>query len=193
MDALVIVESVFGNTRRIAESVAQGLGPRVHARVVDVSEAAGLVEGADLLVVGGPTHAFGMSRPSTRRSASEQAGDGAVPAGIGLREFVAGLPRAGRGRMAAAFDTRVDRPRLPGSAAAAALRRLRGRGYERVSRAESFRVVGTKGPLIDGELERARRWGSVLAARVMARAADRGGDERWYAGRRRASSGRRQR
>lgn len=175
MRALVVVESVFGNTRRIAEAVAEGLGPRVQARVVDVTEAADQIEGIDLLVVGGPTHAFGMTRPSTRKSAAEQAGPGAVAAEVGLREFLDTLPQTGAGQLAAAFDTRADHPRLPGSAAAAALRKLRGLGYRRVCRAESFRVTGTQGPLVGGELERARLWGSGLVARVVATAAERSG------------------
>jgi hypothetical protein len=62
--------------------------------------------------------------------------------------------------------------RLPGSAAAAALRTLRGRGYRRVGHAESFRVSGTTGPPVAGELERARLWGSGLVARVVAGAAE---------------------
>jgi hypothetical protein len=175
MDALVVVESVFGNTRRIAEAVAEGLGERAHARVVDVAEAAGLTDGVDLLVVGGPTHSLGMSRPVSRRSAAEQTGAGAVPAEIGLREWLQTLPAAGPGRVAAAFDTRIDHPRIPGSAAAGALRTLRHLGYERVCRPESFRVTGTQGPLVHGELERARLWGSGLIARVVAREAERSG------------------
>ncbi len=169
MEALVVVESVFGNTRRIADAVAEGLGQQVHARVVDVAEAAGLADGVDLLVVGGPTHAFGMTRPSTRRSAAEQAGAGAVAAQTGLREWLATLAPATGGRLAAAFDTRVDHPRMPGSAAAAALRKLRHLGYGRVCPAETFRVAGTTGPLMPGEVERARSWGAGLVARVITR------------------------
>jgi hypothetical protein len=179
MDALVVVESVFGNTRRIAEAVAEGLGQRVHARVVDVAEARdltdGTVEGAGLLVVGGPTQAFGMTRPATRSSAAEQAGAGAVAAQVGLREWLETLPSAGPGGLAAAFDTRVDHPRMPGSAAAGAARRLRHLGYEMVTGPESFRVTGTKGPLVAGELERARLWGSGLVARMVADTAERTG------------------
>jgi len=173
MDALVVVESVFGNTRRIAEAVAEGLGPRMHARVVDVAEAEGLTDGVDILVVGGPTHAFGMTRLSTRQSAAEQAGDGAVAARVGLREWLPTLGPAAPGQLAAAFDTRVSRPRIAGSAAAGALRRLQHLGYQRITRPESFRVTGTKGPLQHGELERARLWGSGLVARVIADTAER--------------------
>jgi hypothetical protein len=172
MDALVVVESVFGNTRSIAEAVAEGLGPRSHARVVDVarfdSAAPGALDGIDLLVVGGPTHAFGMTRAATRRSAAEQAGEGAVPAERGLREWLAALPRAERGRLAATFDTRMDRPRMPGSAAAGAARRLRGLGYRMVTGPASFRVTGTPGPLVPGELERARLWAAGLVTRIVA-------------------------
>ena len=176
MDALVVVETVFGNTRRIAEAVAEGLGRRVHARVVDVTDLpAELVERADLLVVGGPTHAFGMTRPATRQTAAEQAGGGAVAARIGLREWLDTLPRAEPGHLAAAFDTRTDRPRLPGSAAAAALRRLRHLGYGRLCGPESFRVAGTTGPLLDGELARARSWGAGLVALALSRTAERSG------------------
>ncbi len=69
MDALVVVESVFGNTRAVAEAIAAGLADRMTVRVVDVADAPTAVTGLDLLVVGGPTHAFGMSWSATRRSA----------------------------------------------------------------------------------------------------------------------------
>jgi hypothetical protein len=59
-----------------------------------------------------------------------------------------------------------------GTAAAGALRHLRRLGYERITRAESFRVAGTTGPLGSGELGRARLWGSGLVARVIAAGVD---------------------
>jgi hypothetical protein len=167
MDALVAVESVFGNTRRIAEAVARGLaealGETGRVRIADVSGGAGCADGVDLLVVGGPTHAFAMTRLSTRRSAAEQAGGGALAAEIGLREWLAALPEPAKGARAAAFDTRMDRPRLPGSAAVGATRRLRRRGYHLVAPPETFRVTGTRGPLREGELDRARDWGAAIA------------------------------
>lgn len=165
MEALVVVESVFGNTRAVADAVAAGLGGRMDVRTADVATAPDELHGVDLLVVGGPTHAFGMTRASTRRSAAEQSG-GAVPvADTGIREWLDRLP-AGT-CPAATFDTRADRPRLPGSAAAAAARRLRRQGHRVLARPESFRVTGTRGPLVDGELERARQWGDALAAQLV--------------------------
>ena len=66
---------------------------------------------------------------------------------------------------AAAFDTRIDKPRVPGSAARAAEKRLRRLGFRFVAAAESFYVTGTKGPLVPGEVERARLWAEQVAAR----------------------------
>lgn len=167
MRAFVVVESVFGNTRRIAEEVAhglaEGLGETGQVRLADVSNSARPVDRVDLLVVGGPTHAFAMTRMATRRSAAEQAGGGAQPAEAGLREWLAAMTKAPEGARAAAFDTRMDRPRLPGSAAAGAARKLRRLGYDLVARPETFRVTGTQGPLCEGELERARAWGFGVA------------------------------
>jgi hypothetical protein len=164
MRALVVVESVFGNTREVADAVARGLSHRMDVTTVDVGEAPADPRAADLVVVGGPTHAFGMTRLSTRRSAAEQ--PGAAPAAeTGLREWLGALPSGG-GLAVAAFDTRVDHPRLPGSAAAAAARRLARRGYRLMVPAQTFRVEGTPGPLVAGERERAEHWGAELAAQV---------------------------
>lgn len=104
-----------------------------------------------------------MTRMSTRRSAAEQAGGGAQPAETGLREWLAVLAQAPTGVRAATFDTRMDRPRLPSSAAAGAARKLRRLGYDLVARPATFRVTGTQGPLREGELDRARAWGADVA------------------------------
>lgn len=104
-----------------------------------------------------------MSRPGTRHDAAKQASDGLVSTGIGLREWLARLQRR-TGVAAAAFDTRVSRPRLPGSAARAAEKRLRQLGFRVVAPAASFYVEGTLGPLLEGERERARRWGEQVLA-----------------------------
>src|SRR5690606_22555353 len=121
-------------------------------------------EDVALLVVGGPTHAFAMSRAGTRRSAAEDAPEGLVSTDAGIREWLSGL-RTGSARLAAAaFDTRVAKPRLPGSAARGAAKRLRRLGVRLAAPAESFYVTGGHGPLVEGEVERARAWGEHLAA-----------------------------
>lgn len=114
-------------------------------------------------MVGGPTHAFGLSRPGTRRTAAQQAGQAAVP-DRGIREWLDAAPRAGH--RVAAFDTRIDKKFLPGSAAGAIARRLRRLGAVLVAEPESFWVLDTAGPLAAGELDRARQWGEQLATRL---------------------------
>ncbi len=167
MRAAVVYESMFGHTRDIAEAIALGLSIRdVEVDTLEVGSAAGLdLDRVDLLVVGAPTHALTLSRPESRASAAEQTDDPLVSEGPGLREWLAELPQAPRGRRAASFDTHVDKP-IPGSAARAARRRLRRLGYRLVAPAESFYVGGTTGPLIEGEATRARAWGARLAADI---------------------------
>jgi Flavodoxin len=161
---LVVYESMFGNTHNVAEAVADGLGSTVDVTLVDVGDAPLEVpDDVDLVVVGGPTHAFGMSRPSTRQSAVEQGGDPQAAEHDGLREWIAGVV-APEGLPTAAFDTKVAKPHLPGSAAKAAERKLRHRGFKQLVHPESFFVAGTTGDLLEGELDRARAWGESLAA-----------------------------
>jgi len=165
MRALIIVESVFGNTRRIGEAIAAGMAPDVLGEVVGVDQPVNLA-GVDLIVVGGPTYDHGLSRPFTRKAAKGQAGIHPVNLAVGLREFLDSLGD-GAGRRAAAYDTRFSRPKwLTGSAAAQASRRLRRSGFRLVSEPRSFFVEAMRGPLIDGELDRARAWGQRLAAQV---------------------------
>ena len=71
MKALVIYESMYGNTAAVASPIADRIarsGVEAHARPVTEAGPAQAAE-ADLLVVGGPTHEHGMSRPSTRKTA----------------------------------------------------------------------------------------------------------------------------
>lgn len=70
MKALVAFESIYGNTRAVAEAIAEGLEPLGAVEVLSVDDAGdGAVEGADLLVVGGPTHMHGLSVSLSRIAA----------------------------------------------------------------------------------------------------------------------------
>lgn len=165
MPALVIYESIYGNTRAIAEAIAEGLGG---VEVLPVHEAPRQVHEAVLLVVGGPTHVHGLSTPRSRRSAvetGERSGTRHAEPGrsleSGLRDWIRDLPET-HGAAAAAFDTRANASvLLSGAASHGIAKRLRRRGYEVLSTA-SFAVEGVEGPLVTGELERARAWGREL-------------------------------
>ncbi|MGZ4179845.1 MAG: flavodoxin family protein [Solirubrobacteraceae bacterium] len=162
MSAIVVYESIYGNTREVAEAIAAGLGD---ARAVSVHEALSKVTKADLLVVGGPTHAHGLTSKRSRSVAAENAHGNLEPGAtdeLGLRDWLADLPRVANAQ-AAAFDTRANGSTLlTGAASHGIARRLRRHGY-RLLETESFVVKGTEGPPADGELERAREWGGRLA------------------------------
>lgn len=177
MNVVIVYHSLFGNTRAIAEAIAEGARsvstrpvrctPVQHAVAADI-------ESADLLVVGGPTHKLGLS---SRRSpevylrredlAAGRTRHGhpleAGADGPGLREWLSELPKAAPGRppAAAAFDTRLHWF-FSGSAARIVHRRLRRLGYRMVAPAESFFVDAMEGPLPSGEVQRAREWGARL-------------------------------
>lgn len=175
MRALIVVESMFGNTRLVAAAVAEGLAAHGEVETVEVGEAPETVPaGVDLLVVGGPTHAHGMTNPDTRRSAAQRAASALVPFRTGIREWLQQLAPAPAGVAATAFDTRIKGPALIwGSAANGAAKELRRLGFEPVEDPASFLVKGPLGPvhdvLVPGEIERARAWGERLGADAVAR------------------------
>jgi hypothetical protein len=161
--ALIVVESSFGNTRAVAEAVRDGLAEQLETELLDVGDApARIPDTVDLLVVGGPTHAFGMSRPETRREAVQKGATLTVPE-TGLREWIAGLSADSNHPPMVTFDTRTKHRWVPGSAAAQASAALAQHGFPTAAPRTSFRVEDIPGPLLPGELERARAWGASLA------------------------------
>jgi flavorubredoxin len=165
--AVVVYESLFGNTHEVAEAVAEGLRDAAEVDVASVKDSSPeLVRGADLLVVGGPTHAHGMASTLTRKGAMDDSKKKGKPVpdieGPALREWFDALGTT-EGR-AAAFDTRLPPPKLvTGSAARGIAKRLRRHGYDVIGE-ESFVVDHSEGPPSEGELDRAREWGRTLVA-----------------------------
>jgi hypothetical protein len=166
--ALVVYESMFGNTRNVALAIAEGIGTKMAVETVEVGAAPTVLPpDVTLLVVGGPTHIHGMSTPKSRANAAERAGGPVVSKESGMREWLAAL-RPGAAVAAAAFDTRSDGPMfLTGSAAKGAAKLLRKSGIREIEPPRSFVIDGSPGPLVDrvppGELEAARSWGVGLA------------------------------
>ena len=137
MRAVVVYESMYGNTHVIATNIAAGLRDTHEVTLVSVSRATpDLIAGADLLVVGAPTHLHGLSTASSRQAARKAAGkpdsgleldpDAGGPA---LREWL-GRPNrrayAGRRlRHPAGWRPRADRPGQPRHQQAAQASRVR--------------------------------------------------------------------
>ena len=149
MKALVVYDSVFGNTEQVARAISDSLGAESRAiRVADVRHEQ--LKGLDYLIMGSPTRAFRPTKP--------------------MSQFLDGIPRdALKGVRVAAFDTRlstadVKSPVLNvmvnifGYAAKPIADKLVRRGGELAAPPEGFIVEGSEGPLRSGELERAAAW-----------------------------------
>jgi hypothetical protein len=166
MKALVVYESLYGNTAAVGEAIAQSL--RAHGLEVEAGTVSKIsptaTAGFDLLVVGGPTHAHGMSKPQSRRQADRDEKNTYAERTVdpGAREWLAALPQ-GAGRLAAAFDTRIDKAMLlTGSAAKGIAQLLKKNGCALVLSPECF-LVSMQNRLKDGELRHADEWGATLA------------------------------
>ena len=173
MKAVVVYESLWGNTAAIARAIAEGLG--AGTRALSTAEAlADAITGADLLVAGAPVHSLSLPTEASRESARTGGlGPGKAPPDLSHPPMRAWLERLARGSgRAAAFDTRVDAWYGRG-AAPLILRGLERAGYRRLTNARGFFVSGHRivptasGVLRPGEVDRAREWGAELA-RMMA-------------------------
>lgn len=157
MKALVVYDSKFGNTGKIAQAIGKGLETGADVEVKNISEVhAGDQDGRDLVIVGSPTHGF---KPT--------------PA---IAEWIKGIQPSLKGVKVAAFDTRITDEKIGenkvlrffvhlfGFAAAKIASNLVKKGGAPVVPPEGFYVVDTEGPLLDGELERAVEWGKKVLA-----------------------------
>jgi len=172
MRAVVVYESMFGNTHLIADAISKGLEPLGEVIVVSVAQASReSLDDADLLVVGGPTHFHGMSRARTRKwavSTAQKPKNDVVldreAQGPGVHDWLRSLSHLHT--KAAAFDTRFKGPAvLRGRASKGMGRKLRKLRFEVVAKPESF-FVTLQNHLEPGEEARAQEWSERLAARV---------------------------
>lgn len=178
MHVAIVYESLFGNTRQIAEAIRDGVSaahPEAEVDCLRVDQAdPGRLGSVDLLIVGGPTHMHGMTSGFSRKmgveserkkiAQGEQVREPEPGAeGPGVRTWFHDLPRTRAHQHAAAFDTRAASPGSGGAAPGIA-RRLRKHGYDMVDEPQGFIVDGAAdGPLREGELTRARTWAATLS------------------------------
>lgn len=158
MKAMVVYDSQFGNTGKVAQEIGKALGPPIDVQVVRVGDARpDKLAGLSLLVVGCPTQRL-TATPATT-------------------SFLKSIPRGGlEGVKVAAFDTRFTEEminsikvlpffvRLFGYAAEPIAKRLVKKGGELAVPPEPFYVTDSEGPLLEGELERAAAWAEKLVA-----------------------------
>jgi flavodoxin len=145
MKALVVYDSVYGNTEQIAKAVAAGIAGGAQAVRVGAAGVDAL-KSIDLLVVGSPTLG---GRPTAA-----------------MKSFIDGIPQPVARRLrVAAFDTRVSMKfaRIFGWAAARMAEKLTASGSSLKAPPEGFIVKGRSGPLAEGETERAKAWAKGIS------------------------------
>jgi flavodoxin len=153
MNVTVLYESFFGNTKQIA--LAMGNTRHKNIAVYHFGEfSLDQLSETDFLVVGSPTRGF---RPCEQ-----------------TKKFLKDLPAQSlKGKKVAAFDTRIFLDSVSskslkfivktgGYAAKHIAKALVKKGGELVIPPEGFYVTDEKGPLLEGEVERATKWAESL-------------------------------
>ena len=168
MRALVVYESMYGNTHEVAVDIAAGLRATHVVTLVPVTRATQeLVAAAELIVAGSPTHLHRMPTVTSRRMAAETArkeGSGLDldpdADGPGLHAWLDGLSTGNV--LAACFDTRLSGvPALTGRASRGISRLLVSHGCRLLVPPESF-LVSKQNTLLKGEAARAFAWGALI-------------------------------
>ncbi len=144
MKALIVYDSVYGNTEKIARAIGNAVAGDVkvlHVGEVNPSE----LKTIDLFIVGSPTQG---GRPTRA-----------------IRDFLNKVPKLSlKGIKVAAFDTRISTKLVGvfGYAAGRIVNNLKGKGGTLIASPEGFFVKSTKGPQKEGELERATAWAKAI-------------------------------
>jgi flavodoxin len=147
MRAMVVYDSVFGNTEQIAQAIGNALGSQKDVEVLRAGDVKPEhLTGLTLLIVGSPTQG---GRPT--------------PA---IQDFLSKVSEAAISSInVAAFDTRLSTRWVGifGYAAGRVADSLKRKGGTLIAPPEGFFVKGKEGPLKDGELERAKDWAKRIA------------------------------
>lgn len=149
MNILIIYDSLYGNTEKIAKAIAHPLTPSNGVKLIRASEAKiSDIESIDLLIIGSPVQA-GRPMPSIKEFLNKISADG-------LKNI-----------KVAVFDTRVKIffAKIFGYAADRMAKELQSKGGNLVTQPMGFFVKGKEGPLGQGELERAVDWAKNIISK----------------------------
>jgi hypothetical protein len=158
MRAVIVIESCFGNTAALGDAIANGLRARGVTVELFAADTAPQHIDADLVIVGAPTHSFGLPSIASRSQAELR---GAKP-GAGVREWLGSELNSEldiKGRILAFASTSGGR--FSGSAGAAIVKQLK-RKRIIAERGPDFLVTDVVGPLAECETERAQNWAASL-------------------------------
>lgn len=145
MRTLVVYDSKYRNTGRVAETIAAVLGTQA-VRIAEISPE--VIQGIDLIVIGSPIYAWRPMRSIQKF----------------LRNFRPGALNHAR---CATFDTRI-KVFFSGNAAQKIARALMNAGANLIAEPAGFYVEERDGPLENGELDRARKWAELLKQKCAA-------------------------
>jgi hypothetical protein len=164
LKAIVVFESLWGNTAAVARAIAEGLGPETRALSTGEATAAA-ISGADLVVAGAPVLGFKLPTEEMRQSVRSNPGFGAPAPDLSnpsMRSWLDGLPAPTGASLThcAAFETGLRWS--PGGSTASIIQGMERAGFTSLGKGKRFVVKGKYGPLREGELESARRWGVEL-------------------------------
>ncbi|RJQ56585.1 MAG: hypothetical protein C4521_00170 [Actinobacteria bacterium] len=166
MRSVVVYESLWGNTAAIARAIAEGIGAGAKALPTSEATPAEVAE-ADLIVAGAPVLGFQLPTDKMRDNIRNSPGKAPAPPDLSspsMRSWLETVPE-GKARFAA-FETRIWWSL--GGATKAIERAFEAKGYRKIAKRQRFIVTGAYGPLKEGEIERARRWGAELARAIEA-------------------------
>lgn len=152
MKTLIVYDSMFGNTEKVAKSMGNAITADVAVLPADKASSSD-VKSIDLLIVGSPTQAFKPTKPvqTFLRNISED-----VLAGMNVAAFDTRMAPSDMGRVVG-FIVKIG-----GYAAPRIARALEKKGGTLVVPPEGFFVTGKEGPLRKGELDRASNWAKEI-------------------------------
>jgi len=160
MKTLIIYDSVFGNTQKVAEAMATAFAGSGDVNVINVKDFKNTqLDGLNLLIVGSPTRGF-RPTPVLVKALQE------IPGG------------SLNGVKAAAFDTRLDikkvnnlfltfMEKIFGYAAAPISKQLKVKGADLIAEPQGFFVAESEGPMTEGEIVRAQTWAKELLLKAV--------------------------